>query len=98
MGLPLQSLKSTDSEMYHQPLRLSVFIHAPLDRVQNIISKNANIKNLLDNEWIYLFVIDPTKENEISQYTEGLNWVNNTQKPSIELKEESVEVFEDSMA
>ncbi|MDY2586157.1 DUF2309 domain-containing protein [Winogradskyella aquimaris] len=98
MGLPLQSLKSTDSEMYHQPLRLSVFIHAPLDRVQNIISKNANIKNLLDNEWIYLFVIDPTKENEISQYTEGFKWINDTQKTSTELKEEPREVFEDSMA
>ncbi|GAB4159051.1 MAG: DUF2309 domain-containing protein [Winogradskyella sp.] len=100
MGLPLQSLKSSDTEMYHQPLRLSVFIHAPLDRVHNIIAKNVNVKNLLDNGWIYLFVINPIEDNRISKYTKGLIWetdsVSLTQKYT-DLKEQHKQVFEGSM-
>lgn len=101
MGLPLQSLKSTDNELYHQPLRLSVFIHAPLDRVSSIILKNTNIKNLLDNEWIYLFVMNPEEGNRISQYNKGLNWkvdyVSAT-KYNTDLKGKPKKIFEDLMA
>ncbi|WP_439152536.1 DUF2309 domain-containing protein [Winogradskyella sp.] len=74
MGLPLQSLNETDKDMYHQPLRLSVLIHAPLSRVSNIIADNANIKDLLDNEWIYLMVMNPEESNSILQYDNNLNW------------------------
>ncbi len=44
MGLPLQSLNESDTEMYHQPLRLSVVIHAPLNRVSEIIVKIKILK------------------------------------------------------
>jgi uncharacterized protein YbcC (UPF0753/DUF2309 family) len=75
MGLPLQSLFQDDDNMYHQPLRLSVMIQAPLDRVSDILSRNSNLKTLLDNEWIYLMVMDPNSNNEISRYENGMNWV-----------------------
>lgn len=74
MGLPLQSLKQSDKEMYHQPLRLSVIIQAPLTRVTDILSRNENIKRLLDNQWIYLMVMNPMDENRIYQYQKNLNW------------------------
>lgn len=74
MGLPLQSLMQTDSEMYHQPLRLSVIIQAPLTRVSNILLRNEHLKNLLDNEWIYLMVMDPLDKNNIHHYKKNLNW------------------------
>lgn len=74
MGLPLQSLNETDNEMYHQPLRLSVIIHAPLSRVSEIIARNQGIKNLLDNNWIYLMVMNSENNNELEQYQNGINW------------------------
>ena len=74
MGLPLQSVKETDSKMYHEPLRLSVVIQAPKDRVQTILLQNENLKALLDNEWIYLLVMDPTLENTFFQYEKNGIW------------------------
>ena len=75
MGLPLQSLMQSDNEMYHQPLRLSVVIQAPLQRVSNILLRNAHLKNLLDNEWIYLMVMNPEDKNNIYHYKKNMNWV-----------------------
>jgi hypothetical protein len=74
MGLPLQSLFGCDEVMYHQPLRLSVMIQAPLTRVSEILARNTNLRTLLDNEWIYLMVMDPKGQNEVFQYKKSLNW------------------------
>ena len=74
MGLPLQSLNLTDQKMYHQPLRLSVFIQAPITRVSDILSKNEHLKTLLDNEWIYLLVLDPA-QNKIKKYGKNGEWL-----------------------
>ena len=80
MGLPLQSLKQSDEEIYHQPLRLSVMIQAPLSRVTDILSRNEHLKNLLDKEWIYLMVMNPLDENTIFKYQKDLNWISVSQK------------------
>jgi uncharacterized protein YbcC (UPF0753/DUF2309 family) len=74
MGLPLQSLFETDTKMYHQPLRLSVFINAPLPRIIDILERNNHLKTLLDNEWIYLLVMDPTENSKIKKYEKNMNW------------------------
>ncbi|WP_026776997.1 DUF2309 domain-containing protein [Polaribacter sp. Hel_I_88] len=74
MGLPLQSLFGSDENMYHQPLRLSVVIKAPIARVSEIIARNAGTKTLLDNEWIYLMVMDPTSKNEVFKYKKAIQW------------------------
>lgn len=76
MGLPLQSLMQSDLEMYHQPLRLSVVIHAPISRVSEILLRNENLQDLLNNEWIYLMVMDPLNGNKIQQYNHNGNWNN----------------------
>ncbi|UAM99961.1 DUF2309 domain-containing protein [Polaribacter litorisediminis] len=78
MGLPLQSLFGSDEVMYHQPLRLSVMIQAPLTRVSEIIARNEGMKRLLDNEWIYLMVMDPTSKNEIFNYKKSIQWKSNS--------------------
>ncbi|WP_194851006.1 DUF2309 domain-containing protein [Nonlabens antarcticus] len=80
IGLPLQSVNSSDDRLYHKPLRLSVMIQAPKDRIQDILVRNENLKSLLDNEWIYLLVMDPTQENEVVIYKKGLNWINTLSK------------------
>ena len=74
MGLPLQSLYGSDDAMHHQPLRLSVMIQAPISRVSDILERNSHLATLLDNEWIYLMVMDPTQENEIFKYNKAMEW------------------------
>tara|TARA_R110002126_G_scaffold55819_6_gene149694 strand:+ start:7837 stop:10149 length:2313 start_codon:yes stop_codon:yes gene_type:complete len=74
MGLPLQSLYGSDETMYHQPLRLSVLIQAPIERVSDIIARNEATKRLLDNEWIYLMVMDPTANNKVFSYQKSMKW------------------------
>ena len=75
MGLPLQSLKASDTEMYHQPLRLTTIIHAPLGRVELILRKNKHLETLLDNEWMYLKVIDSNDSNRFKTYKKNYNWI-----------------------
>ncbi|WGK65510.1 DUF2309 domain-containing protein [Croceiramulus getboli] len=67
-GLPLQSLQQNDDELYHQPLRLSVLIQAPAQRISQILERNPAVKQLLDNAWIYLLVMDPTENNQVKRY------------------------------
>jgi uncharacterized protein YbcC (UPF0753/DUF2309 family) len=73
-GLPLQSVNSSDDKVYHKPLRLSVVIQAPQARIEEILLKNESLKSLLDNEWIYLLVMDPNNDNKINTYLGDLNW------------------------
>ncbi len=80
MGLPLQSLFRSDENMYHQPLRLSVMIQAPIHRVSEILTRNTNLKTLSDNEWIYLMVIDPKQDNIIFKYKRSLQWIATSDK------------------
>lgn len=80
MGLPLQSVMESDLEMYHQPLRLSVLIQAPLSRVSAVLARNEHLKNLLDNKWIYLMVMDPLEANTIIHYQQKFSWVNANQE------------------
>jgi len=78
IGLPLQSVKESDEKMYHHPLRLSVVIQAPKVNIQEILMRNENLQTLLDNEWIYLLVMDPTEKNSIERYQKGMKWVPTT--------------------
>ncbi|MFB6251879.1 MAG: DUF2309 domain-containing protein [Halobellus sp.] len=74
-GLPLQSLKQADDEPYHQPLRLSTVVHAPVDRVTEILSEHAQLVELLDNNWLSLTVVDPTQDHEAFHYDEERSWI-----------------------
>ncbi|MEZ4686039.1 MAG: DUF2309 domain-containing protein [Bacteroidia bacterium] len=65
MGLPRESLFASDDELYHLPLRLSVVIQAPFERVQRIIAANQHLRTLVENEWLYLIVMDPIAKTTI---------------------------------
>jgi uncharacterized protein YbcC (UPF0753/DUF2309 family) len=56
-GLPLQSV-SDGSRFVHEPLRLNVFIEAPLDALDGVIAKHASVRDLVHNRWLHLFAID----------------------------------------
>jgi uncharacterized protein YbcC (UPF0753/DUF2309 family) len=58
-GLPLQSVYITDTQPYHQPLRLLTVVYAPRQRVQTLIEKNPVLQKLFYNGWVNLAVIDP---------------------------------------
>lgn len=83
MGLPLQSLYQSDTAMYHQPLRLSVLIQAPVDRVDAILKRNASLKTLLHHAWIYLLVMDPLQHNTILRYQGDGAWVSTQSKGDV---------------
>jgi uncharacterized protein YbcC (UPF0753/DUF2309 family) len=70
-GLPLQSLDVADDEPYHQPVRLSVVINAPTDRVREILEDNGSLKTLVENGWLRLSVIDPERGNSVVHYAES---------------------------
>ncbi|MFT5736928.1 MAG: hypothetical protein ACJAU2_000432 [Maribacter sp.] len=89
MGLPLQSLRSSDTEMYHKPLRLSVLIQAPKARIEDILSRNENLRTLLDNEWIYLMVMNPLKDDRVEKYQKGMSWVPVSGSSFISVKNDS---------
>lgn len=73
-GLPLQSVNSSDSGMFHQPLRLSVIIQSPLSRIEEILLRNKHLKQLIEHEWIYLMVMDPLSDNQIRLYQKNGDW------------------------
>ncbi|MFM9877487.1 MAG: DUF2309 domain-containing protein [Rhodoglobus sp.] len=52
-GLPWQSV-GFGRDLLHEPMRLSVIVQAPLERVGRIVSSNQVLRNLLDNDWISL--------------------------------------------
>ncbi|MEE6208849.1 DUF2309 domain-containing protein [Salarchaeum sp. III] len=73
-GLPLQSLYADADTPYHQPLRLTAVVHAPVDRVTDLLRDHDELTRLLDNGWIHLTVLDPEQENAPLHYQGGLEW------------------------
>ena len=52
-GLPWQSV-GLGRELFHEPMRLTVVVEAPLARIGEIISRNQVLRDLFDNDWITL--------------------------------------------
>ena len=73
-GLPLQSLYDDDGHPYHEPLRLSVVIQAPVEQVTGILSRNEDLATLFDNGWLSLTVLDPERSNDCFEYQGELEW------------------------
>jgi hypothetical protein len=73
-GLPLQSLQTDDTTTYHHPLRLLAVIQAPVDRVEAVIRRNAELQQLFDHEWMALAVMDPQQDHAVLHYQPGVAW------------------------
>lgn len=54
IGLPLQSLHD-GHQWRHDPLRLSVYIAAPKAAIEKIIAAHETVRQLVDNNWLFLF-------------------------------------------
>lgn len=57
IGLPLQSLHD-GQDWVHQPLRLSVFIEAPAEAIQDIVDRHTLVQQLIDQQWLYLYRLE----------------------------------------
>jgi hypothetical protein len=80
-GLPLQSLTSADDEPYHQPLRLSTVVHAPVERVTAVLADHGEVAGLLDNGWLSLTVVDPTQDHRAFHYDHDSEWTSVSGEP-----------------
>ncbi|MGJ8660635.1 MAG: YbcC family protein [Bacteroidota bacterium] len=72
IGLPWQAIH--DGENYsHEPLKLNVIIESPIDAINAVLEKHSSIKDLFDNNWMNLLVMDD--DGRVSyRYTGKLNW------------------------
>ncbi len=71
-GLSWQSLHDGD-KLIHEPLRLSVCVEAPVEAVTAILESHPQVRELFDNCWLHLFVID--EHGRLSQrYKGNLQW------------------------
>lgn len=67
IGLSQQSLH--DGERWiHEPLRLTVVIDAPRDRIDQVIGKHAVVQQLLHNGWLHLWRFD---DEQLQRYQSG---------------------------
>lgn len=71
IGLPMQSLHDGQQWM-HDALRLSVYITAPKEAIADIVDRHDVVRQLVDNDWLYLYRIDDTHK-EIQRLYKG-NW------------------------
>ncbi|WP_207759214.1 YbcC family protein [Sandarakinorhabdus cyanobacteriorum] len=55
-GLAWQSVYDGE-KLLHEPLRLNVFIEAPLDAMTGVIMNSQTVRDLVDNQWIHLWAI-----------------------------------------
>lgn len=58
IGLAKQSVHD-GADWVHEPLRLGVYLEAPAAAIDGIIAKHATVRELIENEWLFLYRIDP---------------------------------------
>jgi uncharacterized protein YbcC (UPF0753/DUF2309 family) len=56
-GLPWQSLHDGESHV-HEPVRLHVFIEAPMEAIERVLRKHRDVRALVENRWLHLFALD----------------------------------------
>ncbi|TGL56979.1 DUF2309 family protein [Leptospira ognonensis] len=55
-GLPLQSVYD-GKRFIHTPVRLTIFVEAPLQSIDKILAKHNSIRDLVEGEWVHLVSI-----------------------------------------
>jgi uncharacterized protein YbcC (UPF0753/DUF2309 family) len=73
-GLPLQSVRAGADEPYHQPLRLSLVVEAPVERVTGALARVDHLTDLLDGGWLSLTAVDPGREHRAVRYDGDGAW------------------------
>jgi uncharacterized protein len=72
-GLAWQSVHD-GTRLLHEPLRLNVFIEAPLDAITAVIMAHKPVRDLVDNQWLHLWAIDDSGR-VAHRYTHDGEWL-----------------------
>lgn len=65
-GLPMQSLHD-GRQWIHTPQRLSIYLEAETRYIETVLDKHSLVRDLVDNDWVFLFRIDRAR-NTIERY------------------------------
>lgn len=71
-GLPFQSVHDGKNLM-HAPLRLSVYVAAPVDAISAILARQPALRQLLDHGWLRLLCLNAGTQ-EVLRYGAGRQW------------------------
>ena len=72
LGLPMQSVHD-GQRFVHEPVRLHVFIAAPVEAITQALARLGDVRKLADNRWIHLFAL--SDDGRVSnRYRGGLQW------------------------
>ncbi|MCL5042293.1 MAG: DUF2309 domain-containing protein [Gammaproteobacteria bacterium] len=66
IGLAYQSLHDGERWM-HTPLRLTVVIQAPREMIDSVLAKHQVVRQLVENQWLYLQCLEPDAPNCLTQ-------------------------------
>ena len=70
IGLPLQSVHD-GTHWRHEPVRLTVLIDAPEDRIESVLRRQPDVAALVENQWVSLHRMSG---RGVARYDNG-NWV-----------------------
>jgi uncharacterized protein YbcC (UPF0753/DUF2309 family) len=73
VGLPMQSLHN-GKNWVHEPIRLSVFIEAPAEAIDDVIAGSDLVRQLVENGWLHLFRI--ADDGRVNRRTRNGEWLN----------------------
>jgi hypothetical protein len=71
-GLPWQSVHD-GRKFVHEPTRLNVFIAAPTEAIDGVISRREAVRELLDNRWLHLIALSDDGR-PAARYRGELKW------------------------
>ncbi|SDT96752.1 YbcC family protein [Halopseudomonas salegens] len=69
IGLARQSLHDGERWM-HTPLRLTVVVKAPREMIDTVLAKHRVVRQLVENQWLYLQCLDPDAPSCLMQRNE----------------------------
>jgi uncharacterized protein YbcC (UPF0753/DUF2309 family) len=72
VGLPLQALHD-GQRFVHEPLRLSVYLAAPIVAITAILERHQHLRDLADNGWLHLFAVYD-EGDVLLRYAGDLRW------------------------
>jgi len=72
-GLPMQSIGSTDIDLYHEPVRLTVVAYASYQRIDRIIKEQDILKKLFGNGWVTMVCLDPDR-GDVLELKRDFSW------------------------
>jgi uncharacterized protein YbcC (UPF0753/DUF2309 family) len=84
IGLAIQSLHD-GKDWYHQPLRLTVVIAAPCEAIDKVINEQSVVRELIDNEWLYLWQWEPATGTLQQRTADGWQQLTNLQETQHDL-------------